>query len=61
MVCAPVKANPLRCMGFLKNFDFVTLRSKLACCCAEAHIFVAFIACCLHVTCGRGCVHWPPD
>jgi pimeloyl-ACP methyl ester carboxylesterase len=27
----------------------------------EAHIFVAFMAYCLHVTFGPGCVHWHPD
>jgi hypothetical protein len=25
VVWAPAKANPLRCIGFLKNFDLVTL------------------------------------
>ena len=25
VVCAPAKANPLRCIGFLKNLDLMTL------------------------------------
>src|SRR5208283_2186362 len=29
VACAPAKAKPLRCIGFLKNFDLVTLWRSL--------------------------------